>query len=460
MINLSLIKSMEEVIQTFTDTPAKVVSQDELTEAEEQIDKEEESVQKDDEQYREEHTSEEVKTSMEYGTPSGSDSSVVPSGCPGCVVSNQDAADAAIIDAGITPVEPTEENKESSETEESGDFSDAEETSEEDTDFETEMKVAVTYLTAYDVISGEPRDLSANEVKAVKAVFGKMNPAMEDLGCSVTGDATLAWETIKIIFNTIKAGMWAGYVLAGRMLKCAWNIATYLYDFLDRHQSEIRNTCMNIFASVDYIAGYWAKQFGKLVEQVSEDELTDIAASSFSYKDWNEKLDKLLEVNKFIVQNKKVFIEDTSKIDGKFKELSKMIDKLGIEFDLASGEANTDKFEERRSPDSIVSLGFTPKNMLLASRHVATLLKIYKKNGDNDSLKLISSLKAILESIRNTTKESQDEKYLKQCFELEIKIYYVTLAIEHTHKLMKELLVDFINIGKEYEKIADSKKDK
>ena len=76
----------EDDIDSFSETPAKETSVEDLENAEEQVEEEQESS---------------TETSMDYGTPgSVDDPSHVGGNCPSC-----DAGDAAIIDAEVAPVE-------------------------------------------------------------------------------------------------------------------------------------------------------------------------------------------------------------------------------------------------------------------------------------------------------------------------------------------------------------------
>lgn len=450
MLNLSLLKSENGIITTFTDTPAIPSTQDELTKAEDQIADEEKSVQNDDAEHREEHSVEEVQTKMEYGTPSGSDSAI-PSGCPGCVASNQDAADAVIIDAEIAPVESTEKSTE--------DTSDSEEVT-EDTDLNAELKAAVTYAVALDVITDRDRtDFSDAELKAIRSVYLELVPGNEVLNviANDSSDIGLIRANIEILVHTLLAGAKAGIILTGRAIKTIYDLGVTVGDFLEKHKAEIRDIGMNIFTSSEYITNYWAKKFGKLVNDISEEELKDFVISAFAYKEWKDKLDKLTEINKFILNNKKLFLDDSADITKKVKELTKMVEKLGIEIDAANQIINTDKFNLDRKPDNAVTLGYTPKNMCVASRDIATYLKIYKKNGDNDTLTLIEKLEEITKRLMDESKTNTDPDFVKSVLDYEIKLVYVVNVINVTHKLIRDLLDDFVRIGKGYEKIIDER---
>ena len=125
----------DQEIQTFSETKAEPATTEELTEAEDQISDLENQEREEDSDYRQEHServeydtiddmvdgsdkskeelmamdSYRLRSTMilnktfDYGTPAGSDSA----SCPECGPSYEDAADAAIIDAEITPTAPT-----------------------------------------------------------------------------------------------------------------------------------------------------------------------------------------------------------------------------------------------------------------------------------------------------------------------------------------------------------------
>ena len=464
MINLSLLKSENGTINTFTDTPARSITQDELTDAEDQIADEEKDVQEDDTEYRDEHSVEEVQSKMEYGTPSGSDSSVVHTGCPGCISGNQDAADAAIIDAEITPVEATTEDKDTEEIESSDDFSDAEETSEdtgesEPPDLGTELKAAIRYSVALDLIATRNYDASAAELRALRNVYREVVPGNEvlDVLANDSIDISSIRLAIETTVNTLLAGAKAGAILAGRVFITLRDLGRAINDFLEKHHAEIRDVSMNIFTSSDYITNYWAKKFGKMVNEISEDELTDFVITTFQCKEWEDKLNKLTEINKFILTNKRIFLDDSANATKQIKELTKMTDKLGIEIDTVNDIVNTDKYNETRRPDTVVNLGFTPKKMSALSRSVATYLKIYKKNGENDTLPLIKKLEEVTKQLTKNSDVRTDSDMAKSVLEYEIKVVYLITVIKTVHFLIRELLDDFVKIGKGYEKIIDER---
>lgn len=422
MLNFSLLEQQQKVITSFGDTPSVPVTQQELTDAENQITEEEKTIQEDDDEHREAHTREEPESSMEYGTPSGIGN--VPSTCPGCSSGCSDVADAAIIDAEIAPAKSTDEQESTEDTETS-----------EDTDTGT----------------NDTAELSA--MLKLRENFIISEEAYEEVDNPITS------ESVKRTWEVLKDGVVAGSILLIRFTKAIFDFGVAVYRFVSNNYGVVRDLGMKIFASSETIANYWSERVAKRLNKIDEAKLSEMKVTMLDRVSFEKIIDSLIDINKFIVSNRKMLVDSSKQANSKVEELTKKVEKLGIKIDSATDEVDVSKITDNRVVNDLISHGYTPSKMTPLLRKISDIHKQYKANGDSSILVMLKDMQKAIDTMNKTVQSVEDEKIANAIAESMLKMRYLVQVITVTHNVTVIMLDDFVEVAKDYDIAANSEEE-
>lgn len=446
MLNISLLEQ-QETISSFGESSSVPVTQQELTDAEDQITEEEQNIQETDTEHREEHQREEPDAKMEYGTPSGIDTIV--STCPGCQSGNSDVADAAIVDAEIVPVEATEKSE--TETEEEEDFSDAEET---DSDGTPEMKTVILLHRVQEYLNNPSQILGTSvEHRQLKAAFKLCYPGNESFDDFTSSMATEALKrTVEALISALKAGG----ILTVRFIKAIFDFSAFVYRFVSDNYGTVRDLGMKIFTSTEFIAKTWSERVAENLTKVDTSKLSEMKVTILDRAAFEKTIDGLLEINKFIMSNKRMLVDNSKQATSKVAELTKKLERIGITVNSFTDEVEATAITDNRTTDDIISHGYGPKNMSSLLRKIADIHKQYRANGDSNILQFMSDMQKAVDSIRKSANSIKDDDTVNAVAASLLKMRYLVRVITVTHSTVIVLLNDFIEVAKGYDIAVNS----
>lgn len=451
---LEIEQDENEVIQTFSETPAKSVKVKEITEAEKEI-KENETINKeDDTEYRERNNDEsKVKQveeandtdededenedtpevaegvsdekllamrpfelmcirflTMEYGTQAGEPSG----GCPSCGTSGtEDAADVAIIDDEIEDADPTQtpNGKQWGDTGSgSGGGSIGGDSGGDSGGFDISFRTYIQASRSYDKIS--------------------FTPGMEGIVVA----ATQLFEAAKSLYHSAAV------------------IASKTFRFILR-------TAENNLISVKWMSKFYHFKLTKLINLCDDEILQEKKVESLPIDLWLETCDAIKPIHDMCIKldaknlkNFKKFYDDTQEI---FKA-------VGMEVSTTNGKFSIIKLQGKRKSGSPYDLGFS-------KQHIGKCFLYAEDVGKYFDMKTLKNIKSVITSLNNAVAEqakiaqkaSVDQNLKKGGTEEKllvdkmssnvVRLAYVSNTISALNEVYDLLISDLYRIGKVYE---------
>lgn len=354
-----------------------------------------------------------------YGDGTNSDT---PASCPSCA----DAADAAIIDAEIGPDEESEEpgSKEFDEKKEEAvegggdtgdDFGDM-----GGNDFGGDMgdDLGGGEETPEENQGGEPNQ-DETQLPELRAELLRLKAAQE----AFTDD--------------VAEGIGAGVDLFKKLIKVgksAW--------------ANIRDHSMRSVGNMTKIQKFWEKKLSKIIDKIDEEYLARQKAISFPQDVWTDCAKAMADIISTLLRGTQLVADDSSEvITSDLNNIMRAFESVGINIDLKSNRANLTEFNSKHARDSIIDLGFTPRNIFGCVEYLGHLGQVLDP-------KMIKKMKSDNEALLTKLKEAvakNDEKAKVQLLRLD----FLMLAENTAYQALDTLVSDLLHILSNYEDAAN-----
>lgn len=404
----SVDKDEEQNIQSFSETPAKPTKAKDLTETEDEVQEIHKQTEEEDKEYRDEHTPEdddqtgddlgdfgedttdtseggtdentennednseeesddqmkdgsdkddftlramseyEIRTTkiiskkaLEYATSSGPD---IVGGCAGCSKGNEDAADAAIIDAEITPVERTvpKGGNGSDNGGGSDDFGSSDSGSSDD-DFDLGDDFSL-YYDKYLAAVNKFRTIAAQEDLLDMSLHNLLDNAKAIVGITAKGVAattrTIVQDILPAAFNVAKK---AGEILAN----------AFVY---------VKNIAAKIVANKTLLLRVWNTKIKLYLKVVSTEKLAKMKVQCFNKEDFLKIGKATIDVYDTLTKNGDK-VANAKLSDKIIVKLINALSSIGVVIDVTKDKIDLSKLYEKRKIGSIMDLGYTPDNI-------------------------------------------------------------------------------------------------
>lgn len=415
----ALLEGTEEILPL---TEAKPVEQDE-----EKVEAAEEATSTIEEESQEEETEDEVSADefddedldnapaeflvqlrfiprkLSYGD--GTNSSTTPGTCPACA----DAADAAIIDAEISQDEESDEpgSKEYDEKREEavegdngmGDMGDGFGEDELTGGLGDEPGAGETEGT-------EEENANTENLPAFKAHIPGQERWKEDMEFG-------AGLAVEMFARLINVGSKAWRRIRDRRMRAAKNIV--------------------------FIQRFWEKKLSKILNRINTNELAKQKALAFPAEDWVRIAKTLMPAIDFIVgANKYVLANDTNVQTPELKKVTTLLDQVGIKLDFENNDADMSDFNDLHARDSVVELGYTPRNIESLVNYVGKLGKLMDKDV---ALKLKTRNENLLKVLKESSRKEPNSEIVKaQITRMDYSFLIESVVYRATDLLISDLL--------------------
>lgn len=269
---------------------------------------------------------------MEYGSPSGSDSQTgigEIGGCPGC----GDAADAAIIDAEITPSDGSGDNDEAG-----GDMGD---------------------------MGG---DLGGGEDEG-------------DLGL---GEELRAYFQARQHFDKLteyqvgNEGLWNGIKWVG---KAVYYVFLKTVKFSRRVWKGLRNNYILTNKRCGVVAKFWNFKLNGNLDEVDMDRLQGYEVEAFPLQVWLDVCRLTLDANDLVTSAERlVFDAAEPDLPNSLRSFQERMKREGVIIDVARNKVNMDELLDKRRFESVTTLGYSKSQIPNVIRYVEEIGKRIPKN--------------------------------------------------------------------------------
>jgi len=492
----SVDKDEEQNIQSFSETPAKPTKAKDLTETEDEVQQIHEQTKEEDKEYRDEHTPEddtagglddtlggdlgdtgeaaatdtsdetipnedqmtdgseiaeesllkmneyEIRMTkiipskyLEYATSSGPD---VVGGCAGCSKGNEDAADAAIIDAEITPVEKTVPNNPDNGSDNSGGSSDfgggdMEPPSDDSFSFYYKQYTDATRHLAYIV---------AQEGMFSDAISNILGTTSNLVGTVAKGAGVVTDELVhKILPAAFGVAKKAGAILAGAY-------------------TAVRNTISRILVNKSLLLKVWNTKIKLYLKKVSTERLAKIKIQAFSRED-------LIKIGKITIDIHDTLVKNGDKItdiklsDKLVSDIIQQLKAIGIVVDVINDKISLAKYYESRKIGSIMDLGYSPEHIEECILWCIDVSKRIRTKDQSPMLAGFVKIQGFFKSrnnafVKNAANDKLSPEKRKQDIGIyvssELKVKFGADVSRIVYKIWNELIAQMLDICEKYEK--------
>ena len=425
---LSLEADENTEIASFSETPAKPTVAKDLTEAEQEVRQVEEENQENDQEYREQQAEKEAEllakqffSEMDYGTPG----SFI---CPGCSPSNQDAGDAALIDASIEIAEPSD-----------------------DENAEAELR---TYFLMDKclghVFSGDLSTASYQETQYFNHLI-QTHPkqGMEEWIDQATLDQQSRNQFMMKLLNFLDAAA----IISAKALKACFSITSKTAKLLSAGYKTIRNRLLPIMKNSTKVIEFWDKKMSKLVTRLDQKAMDKQKVEAFPFQDFVRISKAVIKAHDLVAQSE-TYAEKPN-ADSQMMQIIKTLEVAGIKVDAATGKINNFELASKRKVGTLIELGYTPSHFpecIAISREVAKRTE----NADSSPMeKSITHLQGIVSNKLTLQKKLEDKKALKDdrekeivrhAVEVDVRIRYITQATVAISATLNTLMNDLMHV--------------
>lgn len=256
----------------------------------------------------------------EYGTPSGVDSpSSYPYGCPDC----QDAADAAIIDAEISPADATEDGDETA-----GDFGESSED-----DFSAEL---LGYFRS--------RDYMLDIIARGREEYPLL-PGEEGIFSAAKAILSFVGEVLLRITKYSR--------------KC-WQYVRNNYVISDKHISRATK--------------FWNFKLRNSLDKVDVERLSGYEVEAWPFATWQEVCKVAISASELVESSTRI-VFDSAEVatTSMMRNFISRLENIGVSINVAKNRIEMDDLLDKRAFESVPNLGFTKSNIPVALRYLAEI---------------------------------------------------------------------------------------
>ena len=342
----------------------------------------------------------------EYGSPSGSNSSI----CPNCA-GNADAADAAIVDNDVTKTERTEP------------FGEVDNSGSGGGDYGSDMG------------GGDEYDFGDS------AFQFKYQPGEEDFRDFLDE----VGKTIKEIGVMVGATAKAGERLFHFASKTLVGVTRKLEQVIERN-----------FIKIRHVSKFYEYKFKPILKLINEKDAEEISLEAFTAKEWINLQQGCNEVYKLLVGMKKQLLSSEKDFPKVVKAYTDVFSKLGVNINENTPSGCLSKLYDHRANSSLAELGYNKRDLLALIRHLGELGNI----ADKDALKgikdvVVSYGKLLRNESAKTSKAGDDKKAKQMAVITEVnakKFDFLTKVVDVYCDLTSKLVDDLYRVCYEYEK--------
>ena len=475
----------DQEIQTFSDTKAEPATTEELTEAEDQIADLENQEREEDSDYRQEHServeydtiddmvdgsdkskeelmamdSYRLRSTMilnktfDYGTPAGSDSA----SCPECGPSYEDAADAAIIDAEITPTAPTvDPNKKPMNPSggDSGGFGggssgDDDMFGDDDFSFMANVDTLLTFTSLCNKIAKSNDNLTYLEYTLGCQLLKKESfiPAQENWD-----DYTVARKvTLRTIFLDLcqSAAHYAPLLFKG-LLK----IINSTKRFIVKSATKLQRVFHELSDNSEKLCEFWQIKMKKYILKANVEKLESAELLGFEFNDWVTVVKTCLRILETVDKSANSLVA-SSDADAMMTKIVEDIQSIGIKTSSTGTKTDNTELMEKWTKGSVMELGFNPRVMSGCMNYIAQIVSVL---GKDDSaihkalMKVVEKTESVLQGIKDNKEVGDDTKKLSyQILQADVAVRYLTTIVTTVQKLLNRCVKQVYLICKKYE---------
>ena len=475
----------DQEIQTFSETKAEPATTEELTEAEDQISDLENQEREEDSDYRQEHServeydtiddmvdgsdkskeelmamdSYRLRSTMilnktfDYGTPAGSDSA----SCPECGPSYEDAADAAIIDAEITPASPTvDPNKKPMNPSggDSGGFGggssgDDDMFGDDDFSFMANVDTLLTFTSLCNKIAKSNDNLTYLEYTLGCQLLKKESfiPAQENWD-----DYTVARKvTLRTIFLDLcqSAAHYAPLLFKG-LLK----IINSTKRFIVKSATKLQRVFHELSDNSEKLCEFWQVKMKKYILKANVEKLESAELLGFEFSDWVTVVKTCLRILETVDKSANSLVA-SSDADAMMTKIVEDIQSIGIKTSSTGTKTDNTELMEKWTKGSVIELGFNPRVMSGCMNYIAQIVSVL---GKDDSaihkalMKVVEKTESVLQGIKDNKEVGDDTKKLSyQILQADVAVRYLTTIVTTVQKLLNRCVKQVYLICKKYE---------
>ena len=475
----------DQEIQTFSETKAEPATTEELTEAEDQISDLENQEREEDSDYRQEHServeydtiddmvdgsdkskeelmamdSYRLRSTMilnktfDYGTPAGSDSA----SCPECGPSYEDAADAAIIDAEITPTAPTvDPNKKPMNPSggDSGGFGggssgDDDMFGDDDFSFMANVDTLLTFTSLCNKIAKSNDNLTYLEYTLGCQLLKKESfiPAQENWD-----DYTVARKvTLRTIFLDLcqSAAHYAPLLFKG-LLK----IINSTKRFIVKSATKLQRLFHELSDNAEKLCEFWQIKMKKYILKANVEKLESAELLGFEFNDWVTVVKTCLRILETVDKSANSLVA-SSDADAMMTKIVEDIQSIGIKTSSTGTKTDNTELMEKWTKGSVMELGFNPRVMSGCMNYIAQIVSVL---GKDDSaihkalMKVVEKTESVLQGIKDNKEVGDDTKKLSyQILQADVAVRYLTTIVTTVQKLLNRCVKQVYLICKKYE---------
>ena len=475
----------DQEIQTFSETKAEPATTEELTEAEDQISDLENQEREEDSDYRQEHServeydtiddmvdgsdkskeelmamdSYRLRSTMilnktfDYGTPAGSDSA----SCPECGPSYEDAADAAIIDAEITPTAPTvDPNKKPMNPSggDSGGFGggssgDDDMFGDDDFSFMANVDTLLTFTSLCNKIAKSNDNLTYLEYTLGCQLLKKESfiPAQENWD-----DYTVARKvTLRTIFLDLcqSAAHYAPLLFKG-LLK----IINSTKRFIVKSATKLQRVFHELSDNSEKLCEFWQIKMKKYILKANVEKLESAELLGFEFSDWVTVVKTCLRILETVDKSANSLVA-SSDADAMMTKIVEDIQSIGIKTSSTGTKTDNTELMEKWTKGSVIELGFNPRVMSGCMNYIAQIVSVL---GKDDSaihkalMKVVEKTESVLQGIKDNKEVGDDTKKLSyQILQADVAVRYLTTIVTTVQKLLNRCVKQVYLICKKYE---------
>lgn len=475
----------DQEIQTFSDTKAEPATTEELTEAEDQIADLENQEREEDSDYRQEHServeydtiddmvdgsdkskeelmamdSYRLRSTMilnktfDYGTPAGSDSA----SCPECGPSYEDAADAAIIDAEITPTAPTVDPNKKPMNPSGGDsgglgggssggddmFGD------DDFSFMSNIDTLLTFTSLCNKIAKSNDNLTYLEYTLGCQLLKKESyiPAQENWD-----DYTVARKvTLRTIFLDLcqSAAHYAPLLFKG-LLK----IINSTKRFIVKSATKLQRVFHELSDNSEKLCEFWQVKMKKYILKANVEKLESAELLGFEFNDWVTVVKTCLRILETVNKSADSLVA-SGDADAMMTKIVEDIQSIGIKTSSTGTKTDNTELMEKWTKGSVMELGFNPRVMSGCMNYIAQIVSVL---GKDDSaihkalMKVVEKTESVLQGIKDNKEVGDDTKKLSyQILQADVAVRYLTTIVTTVQKLLNRCVKQVYLICKKYE---------
>ena len=475
----------DQEIQTFSETKAEPATTEELTEAEDQIADLENQEREEDSDYRQEHServeydtiddmvdgsdkskeelmamdSYRLRSTMilnktfDYGTPAGSDSA----SCPECGPSYEDAADAAIIDAEITPTAPTvDPNKKPMNPSggDSGGFGggssgDDDMFGDDDFSFMANVDTLLTFTSLCNKIAKSNDNLTYLEYTLGCQLLKKESfiPAQENWD-----DYTVARKvTLRTIFLDLCQSA-AHY--APRLFKGLLKIINSTKRFIVKSATKLQRVFHELSDNSEKLCEFWQVKMKKYILKANVEKLESAELLGFEFSDWVTVVKTCLRILETVDKSANSLVA-SSDADAMMTKIVEDIQSIGIKTSSTGTKTDNTELMEKWTKGSVIELGFNPRVMSGCMNYIAQIVSVL---GKDDSaihkalMKVVEKTESVLQGIKDNKEVGDDTKKLSyQILQADVAVRYLTTIVTTVQKLLNRCVKQVYLICKKYE---------